>query len=114
MKYKISKDYEQKILREGWFDKLSNFFKNEQPTSNAAKKLADAWITEKEIDIGEDLSADVQKQIYQFVEIRYERALKTYEDSEDPIRKTVFIIVRLLDKRLGPIIDRYYDKQQLD
>jgi len=109
--YKISEGFAQKMLREGWFDKLASFFKKGRSSSSASKKIADAWIAEKEIDIGEDLSDETREQIYQFVESRYERALKVYEDSDNPVRKAVFAIVRLLDKKIGPIVDRSYSNQ---
>lgn len=105
---------ESKILREGWFDSLVSFFRGKPDVSRASQMIADTWISEKEIDVGEDLPDEIKDQVYQFVANRYERALKAYKDEKDPVRKTVMVIVKLLDKNIGPTVDdMFYNSDRL-
>ena len=105
---------ESKILREGWFDSLVSLFKGKTDVSRASQMVADTWISEKEIDVGEDLPDEVKEQVYEFVAKRYERALSAYKDEKDPIRKTVLTIVKLLDKNVGPMVDdMFYNSDRL-
>lgn len=98
------------VLREGWFDKVVSFFKG---TGTDAQRLANAWLSEQEIEVGQDLQEDFKNQVLLFVTNRYERALKAYEDDPQAQRKAARIIVSLLDKRFGGYIDDliYSDEQ---
>lgn len=100
--------YEKKILREGWFDKIASFFKGE---GDDAQRLANAWLGEKEIEVGHDFDNDFKQQVLQYVTNRYERALKTYADTDNPQRKSVSVIVALLDRRFSGYIDELIDVQ---
>lgn len=99
---------EKKLLREGWFDSITSLFKGGKRMSGDTQKIAGAWISEKELELGEDLDDSLKDQIHQFIDSRYERALNVYKDDPNPVRKTVMVLVRLLDKKFGPMIDRYY------
>lgn len=100
---------ESKILREGWFDRVSNALSNdESKASDDEKKISDAWINEKEIELGADLSDDIKQSIYSFVSKRYEKALQIYKNDAKPVRKAIFTLVRLLDKKFDPIINDLY------
>ena len=103
---------EKKLLREGWFDSIASLFKGGKRMSGDTQKIADAWISEKELELGEDLDDSLKNQIYQFVDSRYERALNVYKDDPDPVRKSVMVLVKLLDKKIGPMIDNYYSTTQ--
>lgn len=99
---------EKKILREGWFDKIVSFFKG---TGADAQRLANAWLSEQEIEVGHDLEDDFKAQVHAFVVNRFERALKAFEDEDNPERKAARVIVSLLDKRFGPYIDDLIDAE---
>jgi len=101
-------NYERQILREGWFDKVVSFFKG---TALDSQKLANAWLSEQEIEVGHDLDEDFKNQVQTFVSNRYERALQTYADESYPERKAARVIVSLLDKRFGAYIDELIDLQ---
>lgn len=106
---------ESKILREGFFDSLASFFRSKPDASKAAQMIADTWISEKEIDLGEDLPDEVKDQVYQFAADRYDRALNAYKREDDPTRKAVMVLVKLLDKKMGPMIDNmFYDSSSFD
>ena len=105
---------ESKILREGLFDSLVSLFKGKTDVSRASQMIADTWISEKEIDVGEELPDEIKDQVYQFVADRYERALNTYKDAQNPVRKTVLTIVKLLDKKVGPMVDdMFYNSDRM-
>ena len=90
------------ILREGWFDKVVTFFKG---TGSDAQRLANAWLSEQELELGHDLDENFKNAVIQFVTNRYERALKIYEDDPEPARKASRVLVGLLDKRFSEYID---------
>lgn len=95
----------KQLLREGWFDKLASLFKGKSDTETAVEQLVNHWVSEKEIEVGEDLPAEMKQEIYQFVESRFERALKAYEKTSDPVAAAVKVIMKLLDKRFESQID---------
>jgi len=46
---------EKKLLREGWFDSITSLFKGGKRMSGDTQKIAGAWISEKELELGEGL-----------------------------------------------------------
>jgi len=96
---------ERNFLREGWFDRVSNVIRgDESKATDDIKKISDAWINEKELELGTDLSSEIKQSIYDFVSKRYEKALQIYRNDTRAVRKAIFALVRLLDKKFDPII----------